>query len=81
VSYGVDHHRTAVRLLENRLAADLAQLQVVKREIKEARARGDTTTKYANKRRSISRSVVRTRKDLARMQDTLYKREGWANGS
>jgi len=77
VSYGVDHHRLAVRLLETQLQSNLAGLQEVKRQIKEARAKGEVATRYTNKRRSISRAVLRTRRDLERMQASLQKREEW----
>jgi len=77
VSYGVDHHRLAVRLLETRLQSDLADLQTVKREIKEARRRDEPATRYTNKRRSIARSILRTRADMERMQASLQKREEW----
>jgi len=77
VSYGVDHHRLAVRLLEARLQSDLADLQTVKREIKAARARGEVTTKYTNKRRSLARSITKTDHDLRKMKASLQKREEW----
>ena len=82
MSFGVDHHRLAVRLLETRLQSDLADLQTVKREIKETRDKGEKTSSFVNKRRSLARSIVRTRKDMERMQATLQKREEWerANG-
>lgn len=83
VSYGVEYHRLAVRLLETRLQSDLADLQTVKREIKAARTQGELSTKFTNKRRSIARSIVRTRRDMERMQGLLQKREEWerADGS
>ena len=83
MSYGVEHHRLAVRLLEIRLQSDLADLQTVKREIKEARSKGEVATRYTNKRRSISRAVLKTRRDMERMQASLQKREEWerADGS
>lgn len=83
MSYGVEHYRLAVRLLETRLQSDLADLQRVKREIKEARSKGEVATRYTNKRRSISRAVLRTRRDMERMQASLQKREEWerADGS
>ena len=82
MSYGVDHHRTAVRLLETQRQSNLTDLQTVKRDIKEARAKGEVATRYTNKRRSISRAVFRTRRDMERMQASLQKREEWerANG-
>jgi len=81
VSYGVGHHRLAVRLLETRLQSDLADLQTVKREIKDARKQGESATRYTNKRRSLARAIVRTRNDMERMQASLQKREEWERAS
>ena len=81
MNYGLDHRRLAAKMLRDKLAKDVADLEALKVDIANARDKGEPTTRFTNKRRSVRRSITRTKGDLQRMEATIKQREGWVDAN